>query len=111
MITAYGSIDLAVEAMREGAYDFIAKPFKPDHVALVVQKAIEQQKLRRKVDILAEESDKRHQLLIGKSAKLNQAVEAARRAASAKATVLLLAARGESSHERKSNSTGLAARM
>ncbi len=37
MITAYGSIDLAVEAMREGAYDFIAKPFKPDHIALVVR--------------------------------------------------------------------------
>ena len=94
MITAYGSIDLAVEAMREGAYDFIAKPFKPDHVALVVQKAIEQQKLRRKVDLLSEETDKRHQLLIGKSAKLNQAVEAARRAASAKATLLLLGESG-----------------
>ena len=94
MITAYGSIDLAVEAMRQGAYDFIAKPFKPDHIALVVQKAIEQQKLRRKVDILSEETDKRYQLLIGKSAKLNQAVEAARKAASAKATVLLLGESG-----------------
>lgn len=94
MITAYGSIDLAVEAMREGAYDFIAKPFKPDHIALVVQKAIEQQKLRSKVNILAEETDKRHQLLIGKSAKLNQVVEAAKKAASAKATVLLLGESG-----------------
>src|SRR5882724_3196199 len=37
MITAYGSIDLAVQAMREGAYDFIAKPFQADHIALVVQ--------------------------------------------------------------------------
>jgi two-component system response regulator AtoC len=94
MITAYGSIDLAVESMREGAYDFIAKPFKPDHVALVVQKAIEQQKLRRKVDLLSEETDRRHQLLIGKSAKLTQVVEAARKAASAKATVLLLGESG-----------------
>ena len=50
MITAYGSIDLAVQAMREGAYDFIPKPFKPEHIALVVQKAIEQQRLRRKVE-------------------------------------------------------------
>jgi DNA-binding NtrC family response regulator len=94
MITAYSSIDRAVEAMREGAYDFIAKPFKPDHIALVVQKAIEQQKLRRKVDILSEEADKRHQLLIGKSAKMNQIVEAARKAASARATVLLLGESG-----------------
>jgi DNA-binding NtrC family response regulator len=94
MITAYGSIDLAVEAMRQGAYDFIAKPFKPDHIALVVQKAIEQQKLRRKVAILSEETDKRYQLLIGKSATLNHAVESARKAASAKATVLLLGESG-----------------
>ena len=94
MITAYGSIDLAVEARREGAFDFIAKPFKPDHVALVVQKAIEQQKLRQKVELLAEETDKRHQLLIGKNAKMRQVVDAARKAASAKATILLLGESG-----------------
>ena len=40
MITAYGSIDLAVEAMKEGAYDFVPKPFKPSHIALVVEKAL-----------------------------------------------------------------------
>ncbi len=37
MITAYGSIERAVEAMKEGAYDFITRPFEPDHMALVVQ--------------------------------------------------------------------------
>ena len=47
MITAYGSIDLAVEAMKEGAYDFVPKPFKPSHIALVVEKAMERQRLRR----------------------------------------------------------------
>src|ERR1700741_5304424 len=47
MITAYGSIDLAVEAMKEGAYDFIPKPFKGNHIALVVDKAMERQRLRR----------------------------------------------------------------
>ena len=71
MITAYGSIDLAVEAMREGAYDFIAKPFKPDHVALVVGKAVEQQRLQRRVEVLSEETEKRYQLLIGKSSKMS----------------------------------------
>ena len=43
MITAYGTIGLAVEAMKEGAYDFIAKPFKGGHIALVVQKALEKE--------------------------------------------------------------------
>ena len=48
MITAYGSIDLAVQAMRQGAHDFISKPFEPDHIAVVVQKAMEQQRLKEK---------------------------------------------------------------
>ena len=94
MITAYGSIELTVEAMREGAYDFIPKPFKLDHIVLVVQKAIEQQKLKRKVEILSEETDKRYELLVGKSAKISPAVETAGKAAKAKATVLLLGESG-----------------
>ena len=94
MITAYGSIELTVEAMREGAYDFIPKPFKLDHIVLVVQKAIEQQKLKRKVEILSEETDKRYELLVGKSNKISQAVETAGKAAKAKATVLLLGESG-----------------
>jgi two-component system response regulator AtoC len=80
--------------MREGAYDFIPKPFKLDHIVLVVQKAIEQQKLKRKVEILSEETDKRYEFLVGKSAKISQAVETAGKAAKAKATVLLLGESG-----------------
>ena len=94
MITAYGSIELTVEAMRQGAYDFIPKPFKLDHIVLVVQKAIEQQKLKRKVEILSEEADKRYELLVGKSAKISQAMETAGKAAKAKTTVLLLGESG-----------------
>ena len=63
-------------------------------IALVIQKAIEQQRLRRKVEILSEETDKRYQLLIGKSSQMTQAVETARKAAQAKATVLLLGESG-----------------
>src|SRR4029077_8681197 len=94
MITAYGSIDLAVQAMREGAYDFIPKPFKPEHIALVVQKAIEQQRLKRKVEILSEETAKRYYLLVGKNPKMNQAVDAGNKAAGTKTTVLLLGESG-----------------
>jgi DNA-binding NtrC family response regulator len=94
MITAYGSIDLAVQAMRQGAHDFISKPFEPDHIAVVVQKAMEQQRLRRKVEILSEETAKRYHLLVGKSVKMNRAIEAARKAAQATTTVLLLGESG-----------------
>jgi DNA-binding NtrC family response regulator len=94
MITAYGSIDLAVEAMKEGAYDFIPKPFKATHIAHVVEKAMERQKLRREKEVLSEEVDKRYHLVAGKSAKVNEAIAAARKAAASKSTILLLGESG-----------------
>ena len=50
MVTAYGTVERAVDAMQEGAYDFITRPFKPEHIALVVRKALERQRLKRGVD-------------------------------------------------------------
>ena len=94
MITAYGSIDLAVEAMKEGAFDFIPKPFKGAHVAMVVHKALEQQKLKRNVAILGDEIDKRYRLVAGKSEKMNAAIDAARKSAASSSTVLLLGESG-----------------
>lgn len=94
MITAYGSIDLAVEAMKEGAYDFIPKPFKATHIAHVVEKAMERQKLRREKEVLSEEVGKRYQLVAGKSLKVNEAIAAARKAAVSKSTILLLGESG-----------------
>ena len=94
MITAYGSIDLAVEAMKEGAYDFIPKPFKANHIALVVEKAMERQRLRREKEVLSEEVDKRYRLVAGDSTKLNAAIGAAKKAAASKSTILLLGESG-----------------
>src|ERR1043165_753536 len=94
LLTAYGTIERAVLAMKEGAYDFIPKPFEPDHLALVVEKALEREKLRRDVEILSEELDERHRLVVGRSAKMSHAVESARKAAASKATVLLLGESG-----------------
>lgn len=94
MITAYGSIDLAVQAMKEGAYDFIPKPFKPGHIALVVQKVLERQRLKRGVEVLSEEVDKRYCLIAGKSPKMSQAIDSAKKAAASKSTVLLLGESG-----------------
>jgi two-component system response regulator AtoC len=52
MMSAYGTEDAAIEAMKEGAYDYIAKPFRADEVVLVLRKAEEREKLRREVDAL-----------------------------------------------------------
>ena len=94
MITAYGTIERAVQAMKEGAYDFVPKPFDPDHLALVVQKALERQRLKRDVEILSEEVGERYRLVVGKSAKILQAAELAKKAAASKTTVLLLGESG-----------------
>jgi DNA-binding NtrC family response regulator len=94
MITAYGSIGLAVEAMKEGAYDFIAKPFQGSHIALVVRKALEKERLTREIEVLSEEIDKRYQLVIGSSPEMNRALESARKAAQTSSTVLLLGESG-----------------
>lgn len=94
VITAHGSVETAVEAMKEGAYDFVTKPFDPKHLEIVVRKALEREGLRREIGILAEEIDKRYHLVLGKSARLNAAVDTARKAAASRATVLLLGESG-----------------
>jgi DNA-binding NtrC family response regulator len=94
MMTAHGSIEIAVRAMKLGAYDFVTKPFEPDHIALTIQKAIEHSRLRRGVALLAEEQDERYRLVAGKSALMRQAIDVARKAAASRATVLLLGESG-----------------
>jgi len=49
LMSAYGNVDLALEAMRKGAYDYISKPFKTDEVVLALRKAAERERLRREV--------------------------------------------------------------
>ncbi len=77
MVTAYGNIERAVEAMHEGAYDFITRPFKPEHITHVVQKALERQRLKRGIEILSEEVGERYQLVVGASVRMKQAVDLA----------------------------------
>jgi DNA-binding NtrC family response regulator len=94
MMTAYGSVDRAVESMKAGAYDFITRPFDPDHIELVVRKALERQSLKREVKVLSDELSDRYRLIVGESAKMKLAIEMARKAAESNSTVLLLGESG-----------------
>src|SRR5215475_12767979 len=94
MITAYGTMERAVEAMKEGACDFITRPYEPDHIALVVRRALERQTLKRGVEILSEEVAERYRLVVGESPKMTAAVDLAKKAAGSSATVLLLGESG-----------------
>ena len=94
IITAYGTIERAVQAMKDGAYDFISKPLKPGFVALIVERAMERERLKREVEILSGEAGERYHLVATRSSRMNLAVDSAKMAATAKSTVLLLGESG-----------------
>lgn len=94
IVTAHGTIERAVQAMKEGAYDFVPKPFEPDHLALTVQKVLERERLKRGMEVLSEEVGYRYRLVVGKSQEMNQAIDLAKKAASSQSTVLLLGESG-----------------
>jgi DNA-binding NtrC family response regulator len=94
IITAYGTIERAVEAIKSGADDFITKPFDPAHLALVVNKALERARLQSEVELLTRELAGRYQLVAGKSAAMAQVIDEAKKSAHSKTTVLLLGESG-----------------
>jgi DNA-binding NtrC family response regulator len=94
VMTAHGSIEAAVEAMKHGAYDFLTKPLDKDHLLLVIGKALERASLKRQVACLKSEVDSRYASIIGTSAKIRTVLEAAQRAAKSDAGVLLLGESG-----------------
>jgi two-component system, NtrC family, response regulator AtoC len=94
VITAFASIEKAVEAMRRGAYDFIPKPFNPGHVELVVDKALEHTRLRDENRALRAAVGAPGRTLIGSSPSMTRLTETARRAADSKSTILLLGESG-----------------
>ncbi len=90
-MTAYGSVELALEAMKRGAYDYIAKPFSADSVLLTLRKAEEREKLRREVGRLRRQvkTERRHPELVVKSPAMVKAVELAEKVAPHPSTVLI----------------------
>ncbi len=91
MMTAFGSVETAVEAMKKGAADFLVKPFSLDHLTAVVEKALEMQALRDENRRLKEELGGRYQLdsIVGRSGAMQDVFAMVLRAAPTRATVLL----------------------
>ena len=91
MMSAYGDDDAAVEAIRRGAYDFIAKPFRADQVLLVLRKAIEREGLRREVALLHQELSalRTPTGIVGRSPQLAAAIALADKVAPHPSTVLI----------------------
>ena len=93
IMTAYGTIEDAVQAVKAGAYDFITKPFDPEHLLLLLGRALEKQRLLTE-NLLLREKDKDAPVLIGNSPKFLEAMNLAHKVAPSKATVLLLGESG-----------------
>ena len=91
VMTAHGSIQDAVEAMKSGALDFLAKPVDPDHLQLLVSRALDQRRLLTDYRLLKEEAAARRggPNIIGESQALRQVMTAIERAAATDTTVLL----------------------
>ena len=91
IITAFGSIPSAVEAMRQGAVDYVAKPFRNDDLLLRVERALEAVRLRREVAQLRDRLSQQDPFarLVGDSAALADVVERGRRVAERNVTVLV----------------------
>lgn len=91
MMTAYGTVDIAVKAIKEGAFDFITKPFDTDHLLHLIKKAIENQRLLAENMLLREEFSSLIGMpkMIGKSEKIAEVAKMIQRVAPAKTTVLL----------------------
>ena len=96
VMTAFGSIDEAVQAMKDGAHDFLQKPVDSNHLLLIVERALEQERLRTENILLREEWGRRYGFprIIGESEALKRAVSETQRVAQTEATVLLLGESG-----------------
>ena len=96
MITAFGSIETAIEAIREGAYDYISKPFKLDEIKFTVQRALEQRRLIQENKFYRRELLDKYQFknVIGRTPQMFQVYKTIAKVADTKSTVLLCGERG-----------------
>ncbi|MFQ5834980.1 MAG: sigma-54-dependent transcriptional regulator [bacterium] len=91
MITAYGTVETAVKAMKEGAHDYLLKPFEKDEMKIIVANALKMKTLVRENRYLRGELEEKYKLdnVIGKSSQMQEIYKILREVANTKATVLI----------------------
>ena len=91
IMTAFGSIDQAVQAVKEGAYDYINKPFKIDEMLLTIEKSLDERHLRHEVSALRQEIRTRYHFenLIGKSRPMQEVFGLIEQVAGSRSTVMV----------------------
>lgn len=95
VVTAFGTTESAVEAMKLGAYDYIQKPFQMDNIRLVVKNALEKQKLQKDVSILKEQLESPSiENIIGESSAMKGLFSVITKSASSNANVLIMGESG-----------------
>jgi len=91
IFTAYGSIPTAISAIREGAYDYIEKPFCPERVELLIEKLVKHQRLVEENHSLQQKLEERYRFeeIIAKSPKMQRVIEVIKVIAKSNATILI----------------------
>jgi two-component system response regulator AtoC len=96
MMSAYGTVDTAVECMKKGAYDFISKPFKKDEIVMVLKKAEERERLKEENRRLKSEASGRNEFcgIISQNAEMENIFSTIRKVADLKTSILILGESG-----------------
>jgi DNA-binding NtrC family response regulator len=89
MMTAFATIEKAVEAIRMGAFDFIPKPCEPEHILLTIEKALERKSLVAEREYLKEEIGSHYDMVWGEGTEMKKIRELASKVAEAKSTILI----------------------
>lgn len=91
VMSAYGTFDTAIEAMKLGAYDYISKPFKPDEIILTLRKAEERERLRKENELLKNEIKKEYcfEKIVSKNEEMQKIFEVIKKVAQYKSTILI----------------------
>ncbi|MCJ7493754.1 MAG: sigma-54 dependent transcriptional regulator [Deltaproteobacteria bacterium] len=91
MMTAFGSIETAIRAIKEGAYDYVSKPFKLDEIKLTIRRALEQKRLLQENLFYRQELITKYKLenIVGRSPQMLQVYKTVARVAESRSTVLI----------------------